>query len=129
MGLQARDQYTAQEMLRLGKGQMARVLNAYEHALPGSAAERLQQREDLEAMLHQLEQESASCAEEALAGGKKADLRGALRQVLHKPNTASRPKARLSKQVMQHRQILAELEHKPMNYDHVPAQSEAFSAV
>ena len=45
---------------------MGRVLLAYEHALPGSAAEKLRVRNDLEATLNQLESESLDKATEEL---------------------------------------------------------------
>ena len=41
----------------MGKQDMTRVLCAYETNLPGSAAEKLAQRADLESMLNQLEEE------------------------------------------------------------------------
>lgn len=47
---------------------MIRVLCAYETKMPGSAAEKLGQREDLEAMLHQLEVESEAAAHRELPG-------------------------------------------------------------
>ena len=41
----------------MGKQDMTRVLCAYRTNLPGSAAEKLAQRADLESMLNQLEEE------------------------------------------------------------------------
>ena len=61
-GEQAHQEYTPQQLLRMGKAGMARVLCAYETNLPGSAAEKLAQRADLESMLNQLEEESAQKA-------------------------------------------------------------------
>ncbi len=50
----------------MSKAQMTRVLCAYEHKCPGSAAEKLAQRGDLEAMINQLEEESHAKAGELL---------------------------------------------------------------
>ena len=55
IGHQARTDYTAEQLLKMSKTQMSRILCAYEHALPGSAAEKLSQRNVLEVMLNQLE--------------------------------------------------------------------------
>ena len=57
-GEQAFTEHTPRQLLDMGKAQMANVLCAYETDMPGSAAEKLRQRADLEAMLHQLEEES-----------------------------------------------------------------------
>ena len=65
-GSQAYEEYTPDMLLRMSKAQMTRVLCAYEGKLPGSAAEKLAQRGDLEAMLNQLEAESESRAAEKL---------------------------------------------------------------
>ena len=56
-GDQAQADYTPQELLKSGKDGMIRVLCAYETNMPGSAAEKLTQRADLECMLNQLEEE------------------------------------------------------------------------
>ena len=50
----------------MGKEKMCRMLCAYENKMPGSAAEKLDQRADLEAMLNQLETESFQRATEEL---------------------------------------------------------------
>ena len=57
-GADTRVEYTHKDFLRMDKAQMTRVLCAYETNMPGSAAEKLQQRDDLESMLNQLEEES-----------------------------------------------------------------------
>ena len=49
---------TPEKLLAMGKAQMSRILCAYEGNQPGSAAEKLAQRTDLEAMIHQLEEAS-----------------------------------------------------------------------
>ena len=74
-GEQAFAPYTPRQLLDMGKTQMCNVLCAYEGDLPGSAAEKLRQRADLEGMLNMLEEESRRKAEgampalhEALAG-------------------------------------------------------------
>ena len=54
-GAQAYEEYTQEALLAMSKVQMTRLLCAYEHKMQGSAAEKLQQRGDLEAMLNQLE--------------------------------------------------------------------------
>ena len=46
----------------MGKQGISRLLCAYETNLPGSAAEKLAQRADLESMLNQLEEESVEQA-------------------------------------------------------------------
>ena len=56
---------------------MTNVLCAYEGKQPGSAAEKLAQRSDLEAMINQLEEESHARAREALPEARQR-LRGAL---------------------------------------------------
>ena len=61
----------------MGKSGMARVLCAHESKMPGSAAEKLAQRDDLEAMLQQLEVES-----EAKAAGELPAVREQLREAL-----------------------------------------------
>ena len=63
---QAQVDYTPYDLLRMDKTAMTRVLCAYETNMPGSAAEKLQQRGDLESMLNQLEEESLEKAEEAM---------------------------------------------------------------
>ena len=65
-GQQAYEDYAPEQLLQMGKAQMGRVLLAYEHALPGSAAEKLRVRNDLEATLNQLESESLDKATEEL---------------------------------------------------------------
>ena len=65
-GDQAHSDYTPQELLRMGKSGMTRVLCAYETNLPGSAAEKLSQRADLESMLNQLEEEGLNKATAAM---------------------------------------------------------------
>ena len=77
VGHQAYEHYTAEQLLRMSKTQMSRVLCAYENALPGSAAEKLRQRSDLEGMLNQLEEGSEAKAHEALPAAKE-ELRQAL---------------------------------------------------
>ena len=57
-GAQAWEDYTPQQLFQMGKSNFTRVLCAYETNLPGSAAEKLAQRADLESMLNQLEEES-----------------------------------------------------------------------
>ena len=69
-GSQAYEEFTPQSLLAMGKSQMARVLCAYEGKLPGSAAEKLSQRSDLDAMLTQLEEESAWKAREILPSAR-----------------------------------------------------------
>ena len=54
---QAHQDDTPQQLLRMGKQDMTRVLCACRTNLPGSAAEKLAQRADLESMLNQLEEE------------------------------------------------------------------------
>ena len=56
-GGQAYKEVTPDKLLAMGKAQMSRILCAYEGNQPGSAAEKLAQRNDLEAMIHQLEEE------------------------------------------------------------------------
>ena len=56
-GGQAYEELTPDKLLAMGKAQMSRILCAYEGNQPGSAAEKLAQRNDLEAMIHQLEEE------------------------------------------------------------------------
>ena len=56
-GAQAHEEVTPEVLLRMSKAQMSRVLCAYEGKQPGSAAEKLAQRNDLEAMINQLEEE------------------------------------------------------------------------
>jgi endonuclease/exonuclease/phosphatase family metal-dependent hydrolase len=65
-GQQAYEDYAPEQLLQMGKAQMGRVLLAYENALPGSAAEKLRVRSDLEATLNQLECESLDKAIEEL---------------------------------------------------------------
>ena len=65
-GADSYQSYTPKEMLKMGKAGMTRVLCAYEGNLPGSAAEKLQQRGDLEAMFNQLEEESLQKATAAM---------------------------------------------------------------
>ena len=65
-GANAYEEFTPAALLRMGKAQMTRVLTAYEQALPGSAAEKLAQRSDLEAMLNQVETESLVAAHAAM---------------------------------------------------------------
>ncbi|CAK0870327.1 unnamed protein product, partial [Prorocentrum cordatum] len=62
----AYQEYAPQQLLHMGKAGMTRVLCAYETNLPGSAAEKLSQRPDLESMLNQLEEESAQQAAEQM---------------------------------------------------------------
>ena len=57
----------------MGKAKMARVLCAYETNLPGSAAERLRMRTDLEAMINQLEVESHAAARGELPEIRRGD--------------------------------------------------------
>ena len=57
-GGQAYEEVTPDKLLAMGKAQMSRILCAYEGNQPGSAAEKLAQRTDLEAMIHQLEEAS-----------------------------------------------------------------------
>ena len=45
-GQQAYEDYAPEQLLQMGKAQMGRVLLAYDHALPGSAAEKLRVRND-----------------------------------------------------------------------------------
>ena len=71
-------EYTPYDLLRMSKSAMTRVLCAYETNMPGSAAEKLQQRGDLESMLNQLEEESLEKAEEAMP-----QYHEALRKSLH----------------------------------------------
>ena len=59
-GGQAYEEVTPDKLLAMGKAQMSRTLCAYEGNQPGSAAEKLAQRNDLEAMIHQLEEESTN---------------------------------------------------------------------
>ena len=61
-GDQAFEEHTPEALLRMGKAPLTRMLCAYEDKLPGSAANKLRQREDLEAMIEQLEMESVQCA-------------------------------------------------------------------
>ena len=42
----------------MGKAQFTKTVSAFEHAMPGSAQEKIHQRSDLEAMVEQLEQSS-----------------------------------------------------------------------
>ena len=58
-GGQAYEEVTPEKLLAMGKAQMSRILCAYEGNQPGSAAEKLAQRTDLEAMIHQLEEANA----------------------------------------------------------------------
>ncbi len=51
LGVQAYEEFTPAALLRLSKASMTRVLCAYEHKMPGSAAEKLEHRGDLEAVL------------------------------------------------------------------------------
>ena len=72
MGDQAYREYTPKELLKMGKSHMSKVLCAYETNLPGSAAEKLAQRADLEAMLNQLEMESVEKAADAMPARHEA---------------------------------------------------------
>ena len=65
-GQQAYEDYAPEQLIKMSKSQMGRVLLAYENALPGSAAEKLRVRSDLEATLNQLECESLDKAIEEL---------------------------------------------------------------
>ena len=76
-GAQAYEEYTQEALLSMSKVQMTRLLCAYEHKMPGSAAEKLQQRGDLEAMLNQLETESFQRDNEELPAARR-DLQSAL---------------------------------------------------
>eukprot|EP00435_Cladocopium_sp_Y103_P046938 s590_g13.t1 len=58
IGLNASTSFTAEELLRMGKAQFTKTVSAFEHAMPGSAQEKIHQRSDLEAMVGQLEQSS-----------------------------------------------------------------------
>ena len=77
VGAQAYEDFTPQELLGKSKAQMIRILCAYETKMPGSAAEKLGQRDDLEAMLQQLEVES-----EANARSELPDVRRELQAAL-----------------------------------------------
>ena len=68
IGHQAYEDFTPQQLLGKSKAQMIRILCAYETKMPGSAAEKLAQRDDLEAMLQQLETESEANARSELQG-------------------------------------------------------------
>ena len=56
----------------MGKQGISRLLCAYETNLPGSAAEKLAQRADLESMLNQLEEESVEQATANLGAARIA---------------------------------------------------------
>jgi hypothetical protein len=77
VGAQAYEDYTPHELLGKSKAHMIRILCAYETKMPGSAAEKLAQRDDLEAMLQQLETES-----EANAHDELPDVRSELQTAL-----------------------------------------------
>ena len=51
LGVQAYEEFTPEALLCMSKASMTRVLCAYEHKMPGSAAEKLEHRGDLEAVL------------------------------------------------------------------------------
>ena len=57
-GTQVEVEYSPDDLMKMSKADMSRSLCAYETKMPGSAAEKLQQRNDLESMLNQLEEES-----------------------------------------------------------------------
>ena len=76
-GGQAYEELSPEKLLQMGKAKMARVLCAYETNLPGSAAERLRMRTDLEAMINQLEVESHVAARAEL-GACRQTLAGAV---------------------------------------------------
>jgi hypothetical protein len=71
IGHQAYEDFTPQQLLGKSKAQMIRILCAYETKMPGSAAEKLAQRDDLEAMLQQLETESEAKARSELPGVRR----------------------------------------------------------
>jgi hypothetical protein len=78
---------------------MIRILCAYETKMPGSAAEKLAQRDDLEAMLQQLETES-----EASAHNNLPDVRSKLQKALltaqsMSPSAAADPKEGLAEAI------------------------------
>ncbi len=66
------EKYTPREMLDMGKKEMCNVVCAYEGHLPGSAAEKLRQRNDLEAMLNTLEEESCRKARDLMPRHQQA---------------------------------------------------------
>ena len=65
------DQDFTNALQNIRKTKMTRVLVAFENKQPGSAAEKLDQRGDLEAMINQLEDESHGRAKELLAAARQ----------------------------------------------------------
>ena len=92
-GAQSYEEVTPKQLLQMGKAQMSRILCAYEGNQPGSAAEKLTQRTDLECMINQLEQESKCRAKERLpeARHRLRDAMADAMKALHGESTADIP--------------------------------------
>ena len=58
--------FTPEELLRMSKTRMSSMLCAYETKMPGSAAEKMTQRSDLETMIYQIETETCTAAMEIM---------------------------------------------------------------
>ena len=57
-GMNANVSHTNEELLRMGKAQFTKIVTAFEHSLPCSSQEKVNQRSDLEALVEQIEQET-----------------------------------------------------------------------
>jgi hypothetical protein len=122
---EAFEEFTPEQLLKMSKQHMAKIITAYEQAMPGSAAEKLQQRSNLESMINQLETESFIKAYDDLQ-----HVAQKLEDLIHVANATSMPEhdalRQLVKEAHGEASIVAQITEHPRYIPHMNQASTEF---